>query len=158
MPLHAVTLRLARAADAPAMATMSRDLIETGLGWRYSPRRIAALIADPETVALVADDGHDVQGFAVMRFGGDDERAHLLLLCVRPAQRRGGVGRGLVEWLLASARVAGIASVHLELRIDNHGALDFYRTLGFGETLVVPAYYGGRVGAQRMMLPLRPMR
>lgn len=136
------------------MAEMSRRLIETGLSWRYTPRRIATLITDPDSVALVAhDDGARLRGFAVMQFG--DEHAHLVLLCVQPLQRRQGIGRRLSDWLLASARVAGIASVQLELRADNAEALAFYRRLGFTETGHVAGYYDGQVSARRMTLWLR---
>jgi [ribosomal protein S18]-alanine N-acetyltransferase len=148
-----VTIRPARMPDAPAMAELSRDLIEVGLEWRYTARRVAGLIGDPEAVALVADAGAPVQGFAVMHFG--DEHAHLILLCVRAAHQKRGIGRGLLEWLLASARVAGMASVHLELRADNAAGLAFYRRLGFEERLLVPAYYGGQIAARRMVLRLR---
>ena len=149
----AVTLRLASAQDAPAMAAMSRDLIEAGLEWRYSPARIARLIERPDTIALVACDASGLQGFAIMEFG--DESAHLVLLCVRPTQRRLGIGRRLLDWLLESARVAGIASLHLELRADNGEAYAFYRRFGFSETIVVPGYYGGRIAAIRMLRILR---
>lgn len=138
------------------MAMLSRDLIEAGLHWRYTPQRISALIGDPDTVALVAHDvAHDsthIQGFAVMQFG--DDHAHLVLLCVRPAQQRRGTGRRLIDWLLASARVAGITSVSLELRADNPAALAFYRKLGFAETRQVVGYYDGRIAARRMVLAL----
>jgi ribosomal-protein-alanine N-acetyltransferase len=134
------------------MAEMSRELIEAGLGWRYTPPRMAALIGDPETVALVACDGPFIQGFAVMHFG--DMHAHLALLCVRPTQQQRGIGRRLNEWLIESARVAGIVSIRLELRADNAAALSFYRRLGFAETHLVPGYYDGRVAARRMRLLL----
>ena len=135
------------------MAEMSRQLIEAGLGWRYTPQRMAALIGDRETVVLVAHDAARLQGFAVMQFG--DVRAHLVLLCVQPAQRRRGIGRRLTEWLLASARVAGIESIALELRADNAAALAFYRRLGFTEAQLVPGYYDGQFPARRMTLLLR---
>jgi [ribosomal protein S18]-alanine N-acetyltransferase len=134
------------------MAEMSRELIEAGLGWRYTPRRMTALIRDPETVALVACDGLRIQGFAVMQFG--DVHAHLALLCVRPTQQLRGIGRRLNAWLVESARVAGIASIRLELRADNAAALSFYRRLGFSETQLVPDYYDGYVAARRMTLLL----
>jgi ribosomal-protein-alanine N-acetyltransferase len=153
MDAHAVTLRLARAEDAAVMASMSRDFIEAGLGWRYSPQRMRRLMGERDTVALVACDATAVRGFAVMHFG--DERAHLVLLCVQPAQRRRGVGRRLLGWLLQSAEVAGIESVHLELRADNRDALAFYGRLGFQETAVVSGYYEGRVAARRMVRMLR---
>jgi ribosomal protein S18 acetylase RimI-like enzyme len=150
----AFTLRLARANDAPVMSSMSRDFIEAGLGWRYTPQRIAALIDDRETVALAACDAAGLHGYAVMQFG--DERAHLVLMCVAPAWRRQGVGRRLIEWLLASARIAGMASIGLELRVDNGDAGAFYGALGFTDTTVVPGYYEGRVSARRMQLVLCP--
>jgi ribosomal-protein-alanine N-acetyltransferase len=111
---------------------------------------MAALIGDAETTALVAVDGSRVQGFAVMKFG--DVHAHLALLCVQPAQQQRGIGRRLNEWLVESARVAGIVSIGLELRADNAVALSFYRRLGFKETQWVPGYYDGRVAARRMTL------
>jgi ribosomal-protein-alanine N-acetyltransferase len=156
-----VTLRPARADDAPSMSRMSRDFIESGLDWRYTPQRIAALIADPQTCALTAcchdhdGDGaaNGLCGYAMMQFG--DEQAHLVLMCVAPAWRRQGIGRRLLEWLVASARVAGIASIDLELRLDNRAAGAFYETLGFAETAVVPGYYQGRIAARRMRRRLR---
>jgi ribosomal-protein-alanine N-acetyltransferase len=153
MPPDAVTVRLARAADARAMAAMSREWIEAGLSWRYGPERMGALIADRDTVALAACDAAGLQGFAIMEFG--DTHAHLVLLCVRPGQRRRGIGRRLMDWLTESARVAGIVSLHLELRADNEPARTFYRTLGFSQTLLIPGYYDGRLPALRMVRVLR---
>ena len=145
-------LRPALAHEARAMAEMSRTLIEAGLSWRYTPPRMAALIRDRETVALVAHDGSRVQGFAVMQFG--DVHAHLVLLCVQPLQRHRGIGRRLTEWLVESAQVAGIESIRLELRADNAAALAFYRRLGFAESQLVPDYYDGQIPARRMSLLL----
>lgn len=59
-------LELARTSDTRALALMSRDLIETGLGWTYRAERIARLFRDPEAVALVARVGRQPVGFAVM--------------------------------------------------------------------------------------------
>jgi ribosomal-protein-alanine N-acetyltransferase len=110
-------------------------------------------IRDPDTLAPVACDRGRVAGFGLMEFG--EERAHLVLLAVRPAQRRTGVGRRLVDWLVESARTAGIASLHLELRSGNEAARAFYRAMGFDETIVVPGYYRGRESALRMIRVLR---
>src|SRR3982750_2217833 len=80
----AVDLRPARAQEARALALMSRDLVEAGLDWRYTPARMAALLADPETSTVVACAGDRPHGFAVMQFG--DDRAHLALLAVQPTR------------------------------------------------------------------------
>ena len=96
-------------------------------------------------------------GFAIMEFG--DERAHLVLLAVRPSHRRLGIGQRMLDWLLESARVAGMASIHLELRAGNDAARRFYRAMGFYETVLVPGYYrsgeGRKEGALRMLRVLR---
>ena len=150
----AVTLRLADAGDADILARMSRDLIEAGLGWRYRADRVRRLIARRDTVVLVACAGlGGVAGFAVMQF--DDEHAHLTLLAVRPSHQRQGVARQMLQWLLQSARVAGVVSIHLELRASNRAALHFYRALGFVQTLVLAGYYEQRESAIRMMCLLR---
>lgn len=148
-----IALQPACRSDASAIAAMSRDLIETGLGWQYRSERVRRLIDDPETVTLVARDGGPMIGFSVMTFG--DERAHLVLLAVRPSSQRRGIARQLTRWLLASATTAGIASVHVELRAQNEAAYALYRALGFAETLRLPGYYRGCETAIRMMRLLR---
>ena len=153
MTAHAITVRLAGPRDAQAIALMSRDLVESGLGWKYDAARVMKAIRDPETLTPVACDRGRITGFAIMEFG--EERAHLVLLAVRPTHRRAGIGQRLVDWLLESARTAGIASVHLELRAGNEAARGFYRAMGFDETIVVPGYYRGREAALRMIRVLR---
>jgi len=149
MDCRELPLGFARFSDAHSLALMSRDLIETGLGWVYRTERIAQLIGDPEAIALVARDSPRPVGFALMTFG--DERAHLVLLAVRSTHQRRGIARRMIEWLLRSAAVAGIASVHVELRADNRPAYALYRALGFAETLRVPGYYRGRETAVKMI-------
>lgn len=150
---ESITLRLARAPDAPVLAGLSRDLIETGLGWSWTPERVARALADRNTLSLVALDRGQVVGFAIMYFG--PEHGHLSLLAVRETHQRRGLGRRLMDWLMQSAFAAGLASLHLELRSTNRGARRFYRSLGFTETAYVPGYYRGRETALRMMRELR---
>ena len=149
-----ITVQLASRSDTQVIAAMSRDLIECGLGWEYRPERIRELIAQRDTIALVARDGDRVMGFAIMSFG--DEYAHLVLMAVRPAGQRRGIARRMTQWLVESAVTAGIASIHLELRAQNKDGLAFYRALGFSETLRLPGYYRGRETAIRMIRVLRP--
>jgi ribosomal-protein-alanine N-acetyltransferase len=175
MTQRAITIRLAEPRDAQSVALMSRDFIESGLGWKYDAPRVLKAIRDRETLTIVAAEGGKpapgatgaaaaaaardaLAGFAIMELG--EERAHLVLLAVRPSHRRLGIGQRMLEWLLESARVAGMASVHLELRAGNDAARRFYRAMGFYETVLVPGYYrgveGGRKeGALRMLRVLR---
>jgi ribosomal protein S18 acetylase RimI-like enzyme len=156
MAARDISLDFARPSDAQALAVMSRDLIEAGLGWVYRPERFSRLIANDDTVALVARAGERPVGFAVMEFG--DERAHLVVLAVAPKHQRAGIARRMLAWLLKSALTAGITSVHVELRADNQPAFELYRSMGFCETLRVPGYYRGRETAIRMIRMLRGSR
>lgn len=151
------TLRLASRDDAPTLALMSRDLVESGLGWNYRAPRIRQLIDDPDTSTLVAARRGDLAGFAIMTFG--EQRAHLVLMAVQTAYQRRGVGRRLFDWLLESAQAMGTASIHVELRATNVSAFAFYQTMGFSEILRLPRYYRGHEAAIRMLRLLRaPVR
>jgi ribosomal-protein-alanine N-acetyltransferase len=146
--------RLADTSDVLGIAEMSRDLIETGLGWSWTPARVAREVRDRDTLVLTARRRRNIGGFAIMSFG--DELAHLSLLAVRREWQRQGVGRAMFEWLKASALTAGIATIRLELRAANRDARQFYRALGFEETGYAPGYYRGKETALRMRLNLRP--
>jgi ribosomal protein S18 acetylase RimI-like enzyme len=156
-----IVIRLATPRDANAIAEMSRDHIESGLGWRYDPARVLRAMRSRETLVLaatekntyVARDRPALAGFAIMDFG--DERAHLVLLAVQPVRRRRGIGRRLVDWMVETSLTAGMASIHLELRAGNEAARRFYRALGFSETVLMPKYYNGREAAMRMIRVLR---
>ncbi|HMO47405.1 MAG TPA: GNAT family N-acetyltransferase [Rubrivivax sp.] len=148
-----IELRLGRAADAAGIARMSRELIEAGLGWSYDAPRVMRLIADRDTLTLVAADRLGLVGFAILQFG--DERAHLVLLAVQPRRQRQGIARRLLGWLLESAYAAGIAELSLELRAGNAGARAFYRALGFNDAGLVSGYYRQREAALRMVRVLR---
>ncbi len=148
-----ITVRLATLADAGEIALMSRELIEAGLGWTWTRARVARNIASAATLTLAACDGGRLIGFAIMYFG--DDHAHLNLLAVRPPWQRVGIGRHLVAWLEESGLVAGIGTIHLELRASNRGARRFYERLGFQEVARVPEYYGGVEAAVRMARDIR---
>jgi len=143
-----VSMKLARPADAAAIAALSRDLIEYGLRWRWRPRRVAASIRAPEVNVLVARIHDNLAGFAIMRYG--DDVAHLDLLAVAPSYRRAGVGRQLLEWLEKCAVVAGIFNVTLEVRAENEGAQAFYQRMGYLALVELPGYYQGVEAALRM--------
>src|SRR5918996_4647049 len=143
-----LSLRLARPADATAVAKMSRDLIEYGLQWRWTPMRVAASIHAPDVNVLVACIDGNIAGFAIMRYGDDD--AHLDLLAVAPPYRRAGLGRQLVEWLEKCAVVAGIFKVDLEVRASAKGAQLFFRRMGYRTLAHLPGYYQGIEAALRM--------
>jgi len=150
--------RLARTRDSQILARMSRDYIETGLGWSWRANRIDRFIHAPDCVVVCAEhlsasagklesQGRDICGFAIMEFGID--KAHLNLLAVVPSMRRHGIARTLLTWLEKSAEVAGTAQIDLEVRATNSAAQQFYEALGYQRCGTVPSYYNGREAAHR---------
>jgi len=148
MPSSELLLRLARPKEATAIGCLSRDLIEDGLQWRWTPVRVAASISAPNVNVLVACIHGKIAGFAIMRYG--DQDAHLDLFAVAPPYRRAGVGRRLLEWLEKCAVVAGTFNVTLEVREGNEGAQLFYERMGYRKLAQLPAYYQGIEAALRM--------
>ncbi|MDX1513689.1 MAG: GNAT family N-acetyltransferase [Gammaproteobacteria bacterium] len=137
-----IHIRPAKTADATGFALMARDLVELGLGWTWTAPRIARHIRSPDSVVLAARAGNRIAGFAIMRFG--NEEAHLDLLAVKPAFRRAGTGRRLMEWLEESALVAGVSVIYLEVRENNAEARAFYEALGYCRVRRLSGYYRGR--------------
>ena len=107
-------IRLARFEDAPQIAEMSRDLIEHGMAWRWTPGSIQACIRSRTTNVAVAPAEHGIAGFAIMQY--KDDEAHLSLLAVHPAHRRKRIGAALMAWHEAAALTAGIGTIYLESR------------------------------------------
>jgi ribosomal-protein-alanine N-acetyltransferase len=142
------TLGLAHRADAREIAEMSRDHIEQGLSWSWTPARVEHFIGGTDSSVVVARRRRRIAAFAIMHFG--DDVAHLNLLAVDPEYRRQGLGRQLMEWLTLTAMEAGVFRINLELRTHNEAARVFYETLGFEKIRVVQGYYQGREAALRM--------
>ena len=141
-------ITLAGIGDARDIAEMSRELIEPGLTWAWTPGRVRHCIANRDSSVIVVRHERRIAAFALMHFAA--ESAHLNLLAVAPAHRRQGLGRQLIDWLCASAMAAGIFRINLELRAGNPQALAFYLKLGFQTQGIDPGYYQGREAALRM--------
>lgn len=141
-------IRLAVPMDAGAIAAMSRDYIEHGLGWSWTAARVSHAIHEPSTNVVVARRRESMVGFGIMQYG--DDTAHLALLAVDPTRRHQGLGKRLLGWLEQSARSAGMTHIRLEARADNRSAIAFYRSLEYLQAGTVPGYYEGSIDAVQL--------
>jgi ribosomal protein S18 acetylase RimI-like enzyme len=142
------SVRLATPSDARAIAELSRDYIEDGLGWSYTPGRILRAVRCRSTNVAVIHEHGWLLAAGIMDYG--DTAAHLVLLGVQPRQRRRGLGRHLLSWLEDCAVTAGLEKISVEVRADNPGAICFYGKQGYGVRGRVPGYYRGIVDAVRL--------
>lgn len=134
-------IRLASQRDAVQIAEMSRTMIEVGLGWSWTPKRIIRSVLHPEINIAVVDSDRGIAGFGVTRYTAQE--AHIPLLAVDSACRRKGVGRALMSWIEKTVLTAGIGVIYLEARLGNTGARAFYRSLGYREIKIEPHMYKG---------------
>ncbi|MBA2414086.1 MAG: GNAT family N-acetyltransferase [Burkholderiaceae bacterium] len=132
-------IAFARSSDAVGIAQLSRDAIEQGLPWSWTPPRVLRSMRDADTNAIVARERDALVGFAIMKYR--DDEAHLFLMAVQFSRRRRGIGRALLDWLELTARNAGLASIRAEVRETNGPARSFYARHGYTEAQLLRGYY-----------------
>lgn len=100
--------------------------------------------------SLVLEVDGTVSGYAIISMAAAE--AHILNLCVHPDQRRVGYGRRLLNALIFKAQDSGIEQVFLEVRPSNDAAIALYRSVGFEQIGIRPAYYQARVGRENAVV------
>ena len=148
-----MSVAIASPADAADIAAMSRRLIEHGLPWTWRPERVVRAIASPVTNVAVVKAKAGLDAFGIMEYWDDD--AHLVLFAVRPERQRVGLGSALLQWLEASALVAGSTRIRVEARRDNSAARSFYNEHGYHELAIKAQMYSGMLDGIRLEKWLR---
>jgi ribosomal-protein-alanine N-acetyltransferase len=69
------------------------------------------------------------------------DEAHITTLAVCPLWQKKGVGKMLLEHLMAQAMAKGATRMTLEVRVSNFNAQDLYKKYGFVTCGVRPNYY-----------------
>jgi putative acetyltransferase len=87
-------------------------------------------------LALATIDGQPAGCIALRRV--DAQRAEVKRLYARPAFRGCGLGRGLMEWVMAEARAAGYKEIVGDTMPAMRDALALYERMGFERTGVGP--------------------
>ena len=134
--------------DVPAIAALEQAAYE--FPWSAGIFRDCLLAG---YCAVTLEAGSEVVGYAVMSVAAGE--AHLLNICIAPDLRRRGIGRRLLQHMLAAARQAGAECLYLEVRPSNQEAMRLYRAAGFEVVGVRPGYYravGGNEDAVVLVL------
>ncbi|MFG1678346.1 ribosomal protein S18-alanine N-acetyltransferase [Micromonospora sp. NPDC049282] len=107
---------------------------------RWSPGMFWNELANGHFYLVATDDDGSVAGYAGLAVSPPDEAWVQNIAVRRDAQRR-GVGRLLLEALLAEAARRGVRSTLLEVAADNAPAQRLYATYGFEPIGVRRGYY-----------------
>jgi len=151
----AVTIRDARPADATALGVLGAELVRVHHGFdplRFlEPRAgtaegygnfLRSQLGDPATVVLVAEHDGVLVGYA---YAGFEDVDYMSLrgpagvlhdVVVTPAKRGTGIGRRLVEAVLARLAAGGAPRVVLSTAERNAAAQALFAALGFRRTMV----------------------
>ncbi len=89
---------------------------------------------------VALDAAGQVVGYGGLAVAPPDEAWVQNIAVARTAQRA-GIGRALMDALLARARTVGVASVLLEVAVDNAPAQKLYASYGFDGVGVRKGYY-----------------
>ncbi len=139
-----ITLRPMRAADLEVLLPHEQAMFGSE---SWSRQAYLDELADTDLRHyLVAERDGQLAGCAGLLAIG--ETAQILTVGVLPAARRHGVGRQLVDALVAEAARRGAREVLLEVRVDNDAARELYDRAGFTAIGTRRGYYDhGRVDA-----------
>jgi ribosomal-protein-alanine acetyltransferase len=107
----------------------------------------------------VAERDGEVVGYSGLRAVASAADADIQTIAVAPKARRLGLGRALMNEMIAEATRLGAREIFLEVRADNPNAQRLYSTLGFEPLGVRPHYYQpDDVDAVVMRLALEEVR
>lgn len=94
----------------------------------------------------VAERAGEVVAYSIVMFGAGE--GHVLNCCVHPRHQNQGIGRRLMQRILAQGRGYGVEAIYLEVRPSNRAALSLYQDLGFETIALRRDYYPASEGRE----------
>jgi ribosomal-protein-alanine N-acetyltransferase len=146
----AVPIKAVGAEAAALLAEMHAESFPAHQAWGVSA--ITLMLGLPGHFGLLAARQDQPLGFALGRAQAD--QAEILTIAVRPGARGQGVGRALVNALLAEAAKRGALELFLEVAEPNAAARALYTGAGAKEVGRRRRYYADGADALVLRLPL----
>lgn len=135
-----MTIRIATAADIPALLTLERNAPSAAHWTEAQYHRFFAADASKRLILLLeSTPSHDLLGFLVAHHIPPEWE--LENIAVTANARRRGLGKQLVTALVNEGRHTNSESVFLEVRESNAAARCFYEKLGFRQMGHRSSYY-----------------
>lgn len=133
-------LRRATVADVDAIMALESGIFGTDA---WSPENMRAELSSRHAYYLVAErlDDATIVGYAGLLAPQGAHEGDIQTIAVAEQARRAGLGRTLMQALVAEARARGASEVFLEVRADNPIAQRLYETLGFVAIAERVGYY-----------------
>ena len=148
--MSAVTLRPMRWPDIEAVHSIETAVFEVD---PWSAEQFWGELAQPTREYVVAEDDGVILGYAGAYLLPPD--SDVQTIAVSPTAQGRGVGRALLEELIAIAVRHDCTQLLLEVRSDNESAIGMYERFGFESISRRRDYYASGVDA--LIMRLRPL-
>lgn len=135
MQRNSVDIVSAVCEDIPAIARLEKLCFSAP----WSENALLETMSREETVFLVAKSGEKICGYVGCYYVLDE--GYITNVAVDPECRRCGIGRALIEELVARARGKQLAFLTLEVRVSNDAAIALYEQNGFEKVGRRPRFY-----------------
>jgi ribosomal protein S18 acetylase RimI-like enzyme len=123
---------------------------------RLSRRSFRHFVTTDTAACLVAEQDGKLTGYVLVLFHGRTALARLYSMAVAPERQGLGLGRDLLRAAEALALDGGAAVMRLEVNPGNAAAVALYRSVGYRDFGIYPAYYEDASDALRMEHALVP--
>src|ERR1039458_5198953 len=101
--------------------------------FRFSRALMGKLIANPNSVAWIAEENSELAGFAIVDWATVPKGtvAYIQTIEVHPRSRRRGIAAELLKHTENSACAAGASAIWLHVDVENFAAIRLYETRGY---------------------------
>ena len=121
--------------DVPSIAKLE----EICFSDPWSETSIKTELNNPLSYWLVADDNGIIAGYVGSQSVLDS--ADMMNIAIAPEYRRQGIGRKLIDNLIAHLQEQNVIALLLEVRVSNAAAISLYQKFGFEQVGRRPRYY-----------------
>lgn len=129
------TIRAMQESDLPRVLTIERQCH----GYPWPEEIFREELANPRSRLIVLELDQELAGFLCWWTIAGEIEIQDVATALR--FRRQGVGRQLLEYVLAAARAEGVSRALLEARVGNVAAIALYRAYGFIDCGLRRCYY-----------------
>ena len=144
-PSDGFTLRPLTRSDLRDLVALEQELFGRG-AWPYdvmdaelhSLNRYYVGAAEPSVGPIGVDAVEKLVGYAGVAVGAT---AEVMTVGISARAQGRGIGRALMEDLIAACQQRGTEEIFLEVRVDNEPAIGLYRSLGFADVRIRRGYY-----------------
>ena len=111
---------------------------------------------DCRILEVYNDIGCILASYIICRY--DENRCHVLNLCVAPSMQGNGYGQLLLQNVIESQQVTAVHTIILEVRPSNLAAMRLYQKMGFLQTGIKAGYYRDDLGVEDAVVLQKKLR